>query len=146
VLTFKTSSKCIWSNDKYRVRVKGKSVFAYQVYSSPIRFFAEDFSLTSSWFVRTCKVYWLWGEKWCHIYFDISLMIFTVHFEGGTTWDGKFIHISTVGLCWLYIKLFTHLWYVASSPVDSSVVTIRKSVMIMRWEVSYLFMTYHLWF
>ena len=90
--------------------------------------------------LRPGKVYWLWGEKWCHIYSDISLMIFTVLFEGGTTWDGKFIHISTVGLCWLYIKLFTHLWYVASSPVDSSVVTTRKSVLIMRWEVmSYLF-------
>ena len=30
---------------------------------------------------------------------DISLMIVTVLFEGGTTWDGKFIHILMVGLC-----------------------------------------------
>lgn len=44
---------------------------------------------------------------------DISFMILTVIIEGGTTWDWKFIHILMVGLCWLYIKPFTHfcrLW------------------------------------
>ena len=30
---------------------------------------------------------------------DISLMIVTVLFEGGTTWDGECIHILMVGLC-----------------------------------------------
>ena len=30
---------------------------------------------------------------------DISLMIVTVLSEGGTTRDGKFIHILMVGLC-----------------------------------------------
>jgi hypothetical protein len=41
---------------------------------------------------------------------DISFMILTVLIEGGTTWDWKCIHILMVGLCWLYIKLFTHFF------------------------------------
>ena len=80
----------------------------------------ENFSLStymlyifSSWFVRgydqeKCNDYEVRSVISLH---DISLMILTLLFEGGTTWDGKFIHISTVGLCLLYIKLFTNLWY-----------------------------------
>ena len=101
---------------------------------------------------------------------DISFMISTVLIEGGTTWDWKFIQILMVGLCWLYIKLFTHfcrLWGGKLVSVLFKILTLllavsllenfclstymlqylqlirtsRKSVLIMRWEV----MSYILW-